>query len=344
MDFARHSFMAALTWLALAACSEPRTESAQFHVFGTMVEVILPDADPGQASALFASLQQEFQRMHREWHAWEPGELVRLNTAIQSGATTGTTPDILELLNLSQEMELRSGGRFNAAIGKLVALWGFHTSEYPVVGPPPSAERIASLLETAPSALAIELEEGALFSFNPEVQFDFGGIAKGFAVDLACRMIRRAGQASAMVGAGGDIRAFGSNHGAPWRIGVRDPSGGIAGGIEVTDDRAVFTSGNYERFREDAGVRYPHIIDPRSGWPVAAVPSVTVVAQDGARADAAATALVVAGPEEWLQVASSLGMDAVLVIDEAGRMQATPAMMKYFTPAEGREVEVVGRR
>lgn len=336
----RTVFVIALVVLA-TACTEPSGESADFFVFGTLVEVRLPDADSAEAADLFAALQQDFQRMHREWHAWEPGALTGLNEALQAGQVTTTTPEILELLNLSREMELRSGGRFNAAIGKLVALWGFHTSDYPVLGPPPSADRIQALLRAGPSALALELENGTLRSVNPQVQFDFGGIAKGYALDLGCEIIRRAGQQSAIINAGGDMRALGTNRGRPWRIAVRDPSGGIAGAIEVEGDVAVFTSGNYERYREDAGLRYPHILDPRTGWPVTEVASATVVAANGARADASATALVVAGPEEWPRVAKSLGIESVLVIDGSGSIEASPSMMAFFTPAEGREVTVV---
>jgi len=340
MSLSRHFMLAALLPLFAAACAEPPGQSAEYYVFGTLVDVRLPEASPEDASEIFAELQQELQRMHLEWHAWEPGDLTRLNQALQAGRSEPTTRDIVALIQRSQRMEERSGGRFNAAIGKLVALWGFHTSEFPVAGPPPAPEAIQVLIKAHPSAFDVEFANGEVLSHNPEVQFDFGGIAKGYALDRACEIIRDAGHDSAIVNAGGDVRAMGDKRGKRWRIALRDPKGGIAGAIEISGDRAIFTSGNYERYREDAGKRYPHILDPRTGWPVAEVASATVIARDGATADAAATAMVVAGPYDWLRVAYDMGIEAALMIDREGRMEATQAMMEFFSPADGREVTI----
>lgn len=341
MSLSRIFLLAALLPL-LAACTEPPAQSAEFYVFGTIVEVRLPDAGEEEAAALFGQLQQEFQRMHDEWHAWEPGELTRLNEALQAGRSEQTTREILELISLSQVMEERSGGRFNAAIGELVALWGFHTSEFPVIGPPPAPESIQAVVETRPSALDVEFASGEVQSSNPAVQFDFGGIAKGYALDLASRLIREAGLDSAIINAGGDIRTIGDNRGKPWRIAVRDPAGGVAGTIEVADDYAVFTSGNYQRYRTDESARFPHILDPRTGWPATEAASATAIAHDGATADAAATAMLVAGPYDWLTVARDMNLEAALVIDPHGRMEVTRPMMEMFTPEDGRQVTILG--
>lgn len=325
---------------AAAACAPAVDESAEFYVFGTLVEVRLSGAQPEQAEAIFATLQQEFQRMHRELHAWEPGELTRLNAALASGEAARTTAEIGTLIRRSKDYERASGGRFNPAIGKLVALWGFHTSDFPVTGPPPAEAAIRALRDARPSSLDLEVSGDTVISSNPAVQLDFGGIAKGYAIDFACDVIRASGIQDAIVNAGGDVRTLGDNRGKAWRIGVRDPSGGVAGGIEARDGLAVFTSGNYERFRQDADARYPHILDPRTGRPVQAVAAATVIARNGTTADAAATALVVAGPEDWPKVAEKMGIEAAMVIYADGRIHATPGMLEYFTPGEGREVIV----
>jgi thiamine biosynthesis lipoprotein len=96
--------------------------------------------------------------------------------------------------------------------------------------------------------------------------------------------------------------------------------------VAVRDDEALFTSGNYERFRQDQLERYPHILDPLSGWPVKDVASVTVITQEGIVADAAATALVVAGLNGWSAVAGALDLNQVLVVDESGMVYLTPLM------------------
>ena len=158
------------------------------------------------------------------------------------------------------------------------------------------------------------------------MQLDFGGIAKGYAVDLAIERLRELGITSAIVNAGGDLHVIGRHGDRPWRVAVRKPGGGIIGTVDVGADEALFTSGNYERFRQDQQERYPHILDPRSGWPVKDVASVTVIASKGIVADPAATALVVAGLEGWPAVARALDLNQVLVVDESGRVYLTPEM------------------
>ena len=310
----------------LAACHRNEEQNAEFFVFGTIVEVKLWGASQEQGDRAFTELQQMFQGMHRDWHAWEPGRLTEINQAFANGQTVKADADIVAMVRRSQEIEKLSGGRFNPAIGALIRLWGFHTSDYPVIGPPPDQASIDEILTHRPSSQDIHIDGLQLRSENPYVQLDFGGIAKGYAVDLAIGRMRELGITSAIVNAGGDLRAMGRHGDRPWKVAVRKPGGGVIGAVEVRDDEALFTSGNYERFRQDQRKRYPHILDPRSGWPVEDVASVTVIAGEGIVADAAATALVVAGLNGWPAVARALDLNQVLVVDESGMVYLTPEM------------------
>jgi thiamine biosynthesis lipoprotein len=317
-----------LSLFFLAACDSDKEHSAEMFVFGTIVEVKLWGASEQQADDVFTNLQQMFQGMHRDWHAWEPGLLVNINTAFANGEPAAGDPGIVEMIQRAQTLERDSGGRFNPAIGGLIRLWGFHTSDYPVMGPPPGKAEIDAFLVQKPSSRDIHIDGLQLVSDNPHVQLDFGGIAKGYAVDLAIEHIRSEGITSAIVNAGGDLRAMGMHGNRPWRVAVRQPGGGVIGAVEVNGDEALFTSGNYERFRQDKLERYPHILDPRSGWPVRDLASVTVITGEGIVADAAATALVVAGLDDWPAVAGSLGLRQVMVIDGAGTVYMTPEMVR----------------
>ena len=331
-----------LLCICLTACTEqPGEEKAQFYVFGTLMEVSLWDTGSSDAQEAFTELQELFQGMHFEWHAWEPGTLVEINQAFAAGQPVLATPSIVEMVRQSQSVEKDSGGRFNPAIGGLVRLWGFHTSEYPILGPPPGRMQISELVSTNPSSLDIRIDGLELSSTNPAVQLDFGGIAKGYAIDIACEKLKAFGVKNAIVNAGGDLKAMGDHGTRPWRIAVRDPAGGIIGTLETTGDEAIFTSGNYERFRQDELERYPHILDPRTGWPVENVASVTVIADDGWFADAAATALIVAGLDEWQEVARALGLDEVMLVDESGKAWLTPQMNERLEFVEGVDREVV---
>ena len=312
--------------MLLAACHRNQEQNAELFVFGTIVEIKLWGATQEQSDRAFAELQQMFNGMHRDWHAWEPGRLTDINKAFAQGQTVEADADIVAMIQSSQEIEQLSGGRFNPAIGGLINLWGFHTSDYPVIGPPPDQAGIDEILNHHPSSRDIHIDGLQLRSENPYVQLDFGGIAKGYAVDLAIGHLRNMGVTNAIVNAGGDLRAMGRHGDRPWNVAVRKPGGGIIGAVQVRDDEALFTSGNYERFRQDQLKRYPHILDPRTGWPVKDVASVTVIASEGIVADAAATALVVAGLDGWSAVAGALNLDQVLVVDESGMVYLTPEM------------------
>jgi thiamine biosynthesis lipoprotein len=327
----------------LTACQRDQEYSANLFVFGTIVEIKLWGASQEDAERAFSELQQVFQGMHRDWHAWEPGRLVQINKCFEQGISATADPNIIEMIQRSQVIEEKSGGRFNPAIGALVRLWGFHTSDYPIVGPPPTQEQIDEILAHKPSSRDIEVDGMNLITDNPAVQLDFGGIAKGYAVDLTIRHLRDMGITNAIVNAGGDLRAIGNHGDRPWRVAVRKPGGGNIGSIQVMGDEAIFTSGNYERFREDQTERYPHILDPVTGWPAKDIASVTIITDEGLPADAAATALVVAGLQGWAEVATALELEQVAVVDESGTVYMTPQMkqrIQFLEEADHVLVEV----
>ncbi len=297
-------------------------------VFGTWVDISIADVEPELARRGIADLGAYFQEMHSKWHAWDPGEMTALNQAFAEGRGMAVDESLRTLIGIGTRLEANSDGLFNPAIGRLIGLWGFHSSERPSK-PPPPAETVAALVRAAPSMAQIHIDGATVRSDNPAVQLDLGGFAKGYAVDWAIDHLKSLGVHNAIVNAGGDLRAIGSKSGKPWQIGVRHPQGeGVLATIAVQGDESVFTSGNYVRYNEFEGIRYPHIIDPRTGQPGHGVTSVTVIQHNSAEADAAATALVVAGPSEWHRIAKQMGIRYVLLVDEAGTVHVNPAMLE----------------
>jgi thiamine biosynthesis lipoprotein len=147
------------------------------------------------------------------------------------------------------------------------------------------------------------------------------------------------------VNAGGDLRVLGARGDLRWRIGIQAPrAAGLLGIVELTPGEAAFTSGDYERYYEYEGGRMHHILDPSTGYPVSHTQAVTVIAADGATADAAATALLVAGPDSWRGMAAKLGIAMVLRVDASGRIEATPQMRERLQTdgAAGSDILVVG--
>jgi thiamine biosynthesis lipoprotein len=162
----------------------------------------------------------------------------------------------------------------------------------------------------------IELTESGAVKRTVEARVDLGGVAKGFGIDAAVEVLAEAGMLGGLVDVGGDLRCFGTDpDGGRWRVEIKNPFGeGPLAHLRVGDS-AVCTSGNYARFVEIEGRRYSHIIDPRSGRPADAVPSVTVISRSAMTADMWATALSVLG-EEGLDLLPT-GLEALLVLGSA---------------------------
>lgn len=313
----------------LAACeSQPRIERYQIAVFGTETTLTIRAGGGADAAAAVAAVDRELQRMHRDWHAWEPGMLAEINRAIAEGRSIKLSPEAARIIQAAAELERRSGGLFNPAIGRLLARWGFHASELPQ-GPPPPAEEIQRLVDRAPSLADLSIDSGYLASRNRAVQLDFGAYLKGVAVERALAILHKAGIEHAIVNAGGDLGVIGRHGQRRWRAAVEHPDG--SGGrhlatLEVNPGEYVFTSGNYRRYRTNEGIRRGHILDPRDGYPADQVSSVTVIDDHGGTADAAATALAVAAPDEWQAVARELEIDVVMRIEADGTIHVTPTM------------------
>lgn len=316
-------------WLLLSGCSDTGAHShkQQIYVFGTLVEVVIWTGDEQAAQQQIAHLGEQFQQWHLQWHPWQRGgDLAELNHALAKGESVIVPPSVQPLLQRAGELSHLSGGLYDPTMGGLVKLWGFSDN---LVNPtqPPDVQQLDAFIKGAPSMDDVLLEQGQIRSLNPNLQLDFGGFAKGYVVDRAIELLRENGFENAIVNAGGDLRAIGSKGEWPWRIGIRHPrESGLVASLEIRGDESVFTSGDYERFFEFQDRRYHHIIDPRSGYPSQGLSSVTILYHEAALADAAATALMVAGPSGWRQTAKAMGLEHVMVIDAAGTVHMTPSM------------------
>jgi len=325
----------AVRWLAalaavalLAGCGRAADEQETRHRFtamGTLVDVTVWGADPAVADTAAREVEALFHALDHEWDPWADGALGRLNRALAAGEPAVADPGLAALLAEAAVLTETSGGLFDPAIGALVRLWGFASDEDRPTAPPPAAEIAARLAGTLP--LPALLGPGGAVSGPPGAQVDLGGFVKGVAVDRGIALLRAHGIEHAIVNAGGDLRAIGRRGERAWRIGIRAPRDpGVMAALEVRDDEAVFTSGDYERFFDHAGRHYHHILDPRTGYPTEGIASVTVLHGDAGRADAAATALLVAGPADWPATASALGVAAVMVVLADGAIELTPQM------------------
>jgi len=317
--------------LVNSACSyqdrKNTTHNSQLLALGTLINISLWDVDENLADSVVHAVDNRLQTFHHDWQGWAPGRLADINAALASGMSITLKDDELKLLQQAISLSQSSQGLFNPAIGQLIGLWGFH-SDNPA-GPPPNDAAIKTLLHLNPSMSDLRLDDHELSSQNKAVQLDLGAFAKGYAIDQAVMIIKQNGIKNAIINAGGDLRAIGAHGNRPWHIGVRHPTkAGTIAAIDTQGDESIFTSGNYERFYVYEGQRYQHIIDPRTGYPSTGTLSVTVIHQDAATADAAATAIMIAGTENWQTVAHQMNIDKVMLVDEQLTVHLTPAMLK----------------
>jgi thiamine biosynthesis lipoprotein len=323
-----------LTWLLLLvatiiACkSEPQSQQQRIYIFGTLLDIELVDVNRTLARRAFNELDYLFQDMHREWHAWKPGgELYKINRQIAAGISDIPISIMLRPLVLrSKQLYQISDGYFNPAMGRLIDLWGFHQDDRPEGGPP-AEQAIETLLQQRATMEDLNIKDGHLTVSNSTVNLDLGGFAKGYALNHARLVLQRMGIQHAILNAGGDLCAMGQHHERPWHVGIRHPQGkGVMASLDVGDGECVMTSGNYVRYLEHEGVHYAHILDPRSGQPVHGIVSVTVIDEDGGLADAAATALTVAGRDGWYAVARRMGLKYVMLVEDDGTVYLNPGM------------------
>ena len=327
--------------LFLTACSgEERLYKTRGHVFGTTVDIIIYGGSQQRADLLGAEVLKEFDRLHRKFHAWEPSMLTALNDSIAKGEPMRADAEMVGLLKSAEKLSVRSGLLFNPTIGHLIRLWGFQKNDIGEQGP--QAAEIKRWVDARPSLSDLRYNGNIISSVNPAVMIDLGGYAKGYALDRAAALLRNAHVKAALVNIGGNVIAIGQPGERPWQVGIRDPRGaGTVAQIALRDNEAIGTSGDYERYFMKDGKRRPHIIDPRSGYPIDLVASVTIIASGGRdpglRSDGHSKPLFITGPRDWQAMAEKLDLKEVLMVDAQRNVHMTAAMQARIAGAERRE-------
>ena len=322
--------LALLLLIALFGCDNNDRKAAEYHHsslhFGTLIDITLYGVSTEKAQQVFNKLDEDFAYFHTNWSPWEAGSLRRTNGLLKTGATFSAGPSVLSLIKKSTELSAKTDHLFNPAIGQLINLWQFHRADEETIRPPEDSA-IQALLKQNPQLSDIEIQGIKIRSRNPAVQLNFGAFAKGYAIDLEIQLLKSLGIENAIINAGGDLKTLGSHGDRPWRIAIQHPRQDTwLAQLETRNEESLFTSGDYERYYLYQGRRYHHILDPRTGYPARGSQSVTVLHTDSGLADAAATALFIAGPDHWMEIARKLGLKEVMLIDASGTVYVTPEM------------------
>jgi FAD:protein FMN transferase len=287
------------------------------RTMGTQATLTLVGTDSLALAPLAARAMASFARVDSLMSNWtSSSEVARINGALDG--TVGGGPLALEsetarVIAAALRVAAASEGAFDPTVEPLVRLWGFLGGAQQV---PDSAAIAALLPEVGFRQLRLGEAGDGLSAQRPGLRLDLGGIAKGYAVDCVRDTLLALGVGDALIDLSGNIALLGAPPGREaWRLGLRDPADRATTLGRLSLPRAaVATSGDYEQFFAQDGKRYGHILDPRRGWPVDSLASVTVVMDSATLADAWATALTVLGPAAARRLAAARpDMDVILV-------------------------------
>ena len=326
----RAGALALLVLLLLPLCGcAPQADTREIFAMDTVMELTVYGSGAADRTRETAELLSGLEAKLSVTRA--DSEVARLN----AGKTVDLSKEMAELLRRSLCLRDETGGALEPFLYPLTRLWGFTTGDYRV---PSDAEIAETLAGIRGGSYTLEGDTASLHG----LALDFGAVAKGYAGQLAAERLRAAGVTSAILSLGGNVQTVGLKpDGSLWNVAIRDPEDpeGYLGVLAV-GETAVVTSGGYQRYFEEDGVRYIHILDPETGRPAdAGLSSVTIVSADGLLADGLSTALYVLG----LDRAEALWRDrsdfeAVLVAKD-GAIYVTAGLAEAFSGAEFQVIE-----
>jgi thiamine biosynthesis lipoprotein len=285
-------------------------------MMGTEVSVYLWSADEDAGRRAVEDVFDEAARIDRLMSTYrEDSEISAINRGA-AAAPVAAGDELFGLIRRSLDVSLLTRGAFDITYESVGQHYDFRERRRP------DAATVRAEKDLIDFHL-VKLDRAAqTVSFAREgVRINLGGIAKGYVVERGIEILRRQGIEHAVVTAGGDSRLLGDRRGRPWMIGIRDPraDGEVAISVPLSDE-AVSTSGDYERYFDEDGVRYHHIIKPSTGEPAAGVHSATVIGPDAVITDALSTSVFVMGVEQGLTLIGTLPDYESIVIDADGRM------------------------
>lgn len=314
--------MAGLAIALLAGCGRVETTITGKTMGTTYMVKVVADrfAKTGHLKAL---IEARLEAVNASMSTYLPdSELSRFNALGQAGVPFQPSPDFLAVMRAASEIHSASGGAWDGTLDPLITLWGFGR-EQQSGRVPTSAEIEALLVQVDFGRIAITPDE-QLVKGDGRLSLDLASIAKGFGVDAVARLLEDEGHSDFLVEVGGEVYAAGLRpDGKPWRVGINRPSreAGYSEVYKVVDltDKGFATSGDYRNYFEVDGRFYSHILDPKTGYPVAnGVVSASVLADTCTLADGLATGLMVMGPEAGITLVNTLsGVEALIIVRKA---------------------------
>lgn len=293
------------------------------QAWGTTYQIkIVAGEDDFDEAAVRSALSQTLTAVDTQLSNWNDRSEVSRFNALSSGIAAELSPQFNDLMRIANRVHTDSDGYFDITLAPVIELWGFGSSngEGPQNRSAPSDEAIAAAMKTVGQKTVLEhdFEGSQLQKLDPNATVFLSALAKGAGIDAIHESLTELGYDNFLIEVGGDLIAIGNGPGGKgWQIGIEQPrvSSGQPGRVLSLSNMAMATSGDYRNYFEQAGQRFSHIIDPRSGRPIShKTASVTVLSERAVLADAWATALLAAGEERGLAIAEREDIAALFIV------------------------------
>jgi FAD:protein FMN transferase len=331
MRLAKTAFLIMVVCL-LPACKKSEISAQKISIEGNDTLLDIRDGSPTNIAAAIADTTKLLKRQREFSHAWKPSELSRINEALAAGQSPAISQDNLHLLEISKPLYAASDTYYDPGIGSLVRMWGFYTDKFPISKKPPSNEEISNWLVHKPDFLGIAVGKKNITAKNPNTQLDFSTILEGVAAEEIKRVLAQRQIQDAMVTMGSDQFIVGNDNTRPWTVKLKDPFGGDLGQINLQGNEALFSSGNFNKFRvAPTGSRWGHVLNPHTGKPSQGSAAVVVLHGDPVLADAASTALMAGGPGNFGRLVLRMKLACAMMVTEENELLITLQMKKRIT-------------
>jgi FAD:protein FMN transferase len=320
----QHGRMLALCWLIIySATVQAEWLQREEAIMGTRCAVELWAENAAEGNAAIDAVFADMRRIDTLMSTYKPdSEVSRVNSRA-ARAPVAISAELFSLLQTAQAYSRLSNGVFDITYASVGYLYDYRQHRKPDA---------AALARALPGVdyrqLQLDAKRRAVRFGKPGMRIDLGGIAKGYAVDRGIALLRDRGLLHALVTAGGDTRVIGDRKGKPWVIGIRHPdkAGEVVLRIPLVD-AAFSTSGDYERFFDEGGVRYHHILNPKTGQSPHAVRSVTIIASNATRTDGLSKTVFILGPSAGLAFINTLDDADAIVIAADGKVSYSKGLV-----------------
>ena len=292
-------------------------------LMGTRCSVELWADDAARGRELVAEILAEYRRVDAAMSTYKPdSEISRVN-ARAADAPMVISDELFRIVERSLELSVASEGAFDITYDSVGYLYDFRAHLKPT-----DAQIAAQLDAVDYRHVVLDRAKRTIFFKAHGVRINLGGIAKGYVVERAAAMLRERGVEHAILNAGGDSRVIGDRRGQPWIVGIRHPrqADEVVTRLPLVEE-AISTSGDYERYFEENGRRYHHIINPATGRPTEGILTVTVIGPDGTLTDGLDTAIFVLGVERGLALIERYPDYETIIVDAAGKVSFSKGLM-----------------